>query len=385
MTPGGRTVRLNTFVDIPVEIGLPHFIQDDKMKNDGPIFGNFKLSLQSVVCHRGNSVDSGHYISLVRTTPQDADVGTDYWMRFDDLATQKVTMIDINQALREETPYLVFYQIIPVDGDPGNVAMGENPPSYTDSQPLDSSVSGVSNSPEYTKSITDSFVPSQRPSFELPPANDHRATITTSQRPSFEHSLSNGQRVIMTPSQRPSFETPSSDDQRSTRTPPQRPSFELPPFDDHRATIMPSEKRRPSTMYFGGTPSPPRSTRDESQDSSRRKSASFNRSLSRGSRRFSLTLAAITGSKPKDDRPMSIIPEPTASAENMAANGGTAEDALARLTGEVPDKAPAENGVAERDDGRGRSKKRNKSKNRLTKVYMGKPKGEKPDRECTVM
>lgn len=147
-TNSGRAVRLNTFVDIPIEIGLPHFIQDDNMHEDAPLYGNFKLSLQSVVCHRGNSVDSGHYISLVRTTTpargSDQEEMT-HWVRFDDLAAQRVSLVDIQKALREETPYLLFYQIQPVEGDPGNVTSGENPPpayTITDTSKTETSNSG---------------------------------------------------------------------------------------------------------------------------------------------------------------------------------------------------------------------------------------------------
>lgn len=98
LLPNGNAIRLNTFIDIPTEIGLPHFIQDDKLDENGPLYGNFKLSLQSVVCHRGNSVDSGHYVSLVRgansnlhSTSQTTETNpgaesSDQWMRFDDLA-----------------------------------------------------------------------------------------------------------------------------------------------------------------------------------------------------------------------------------------------------------------------------------------------------------
>jgi hypothetical protein len=118
---------LNTFIDIPTEIGLPHFIQDDKLDEDGPLYGNFKLSLQSVVCHRGNSVDSGHYISLVRgantklpsTSHSTETISTagnsDLWMRFDDLAADRITRVNIEEALKEESPYLLFYQIVPIN------------------------------------------------------------------------------------------------------------------------------------------------------------------------------------------------------------------------------------------------------------------------------
>jgi hypothetical protein len=125
--PNGNAIRLNTFIDIPTEIGLPHFIQDDRLDENGPLYGNFKLSLQSVVCHRGNSVDSGHYISLVRgtnvnlpSTSHSAETissagNSDLWMRFDDLAADRITRVNIEEALKEESPYLLFYQIVPID------------------------------------------------------------------------------------------------------------------------------------------------------------------------------------------------------------------------------------------------------------------------------
>ncbi|OJI99002.1 hypothetical protein ASPVEDRAFT_495567 [Aspergillus versicolor CBS 583.65] len=138
--PNGKAVRLDTFVDIPTEIGLPHFIQDDNME-DGPIQGNFKLSLQALVCHRGNSVDSGHYISIVRGTsagaPPSSSHGLEqsnsdtprYWMRFDDLAAERVTLVDIEQALKTESPYLLFYQILPIDEDAAAANFSNNAPS----------------------------------------------------------------------------------------------------------------------------------------------------------------------------------------------------------------------------------------------------------------
>ncbi|KAF2457230.1 ubiquitin carboxyl-terminal hydrolase-domain-containing protein [Lineolata rhizophorae] len=154
MNPNGTPKRLDTYVDIPLEIGLPHFISDDKMEDDGPLFGNFKLSLQSVVCHRGVSVDSGHYVALVRgdedlsgaKTPSTVSLETPdqqqhrpssagsntnnnassthledpsppKWFLFDDLAKERVRMVDITKALHDESPYLLFYQVQPIDDD----------------------------------------------------------------------------------------------------------------------------------------------------------------------------------------------------------------------------------------------------------------------------
>lgn len=138
----GTRVRLGTHIDIPTEIGLPHFIQDDNLDANGPIYGSFKLSLQSMVCHRGNSVDSGHYISIVRgTSPNAAPPGSresmgpptnetpKHWMRFDDLAHERVTLIDIDQALKTESPYLLFYQILPIDQDASMANSLTKPPS----------------------------------------------------------------------------------------------------------------------------------------------------------------------------------------------------------------------------------------------------------------
>ncbi|PWW78154.1 cysteine proteinase [Tuber magnatum] len=88
-------------VDIPLQIALPTFVADDEMggDDDGPLYGNFKLVLQSAVCHRGNSVHSGHYIALIR--------GED----------DKVSEIEPERAFEEESPYLLFYQVQPIEDD----------------------------------------------------------------------------------------------------------------------------------------------------------------------------------------------------------------------------------------------------------------------------
>ncbi|KAF1944939.1 cysteine proteinase [Clathrospora elynae] len=144
MLPNGTPKRLNTFIDIPLEIGLPHFISDERILEEGPLFGNFKLVLQSVVCHRGVSVDSGHYMvrspgtnALVRANDQerpntshsDSEEDRGKWLRFDDLSDQRVTEVNIKQALREESPYLLFYQVQPIDEE---LASRGDPPAYAE-------------------------------------------------------------------------------------------------------------------------------------------------------------------------------------------------------------------------------------------------------------
>ncbi|EPS34386.1 hypothetical protein PDE_09350 [Penicillium oxalicum 114-2] len=183
-TPNGKAVRLNTYIDIPVEIGLPHFIQDDNMNVDAPIYGNFKLSLQAVVCHRGNSVDSGHYIALVRGTCDDAlppgsrngapSVSSEapkQWMRFDDLATERITLIDIEEALKTESPYLLFYQILPIDQDPSLVDSSNKPSSLASDLTLDVEMGDVYRKLSSLAVDTDGSIAeditSARPSLEI--------------------------------------------------------------------------------------------------------------------------------------------------------------------------------------------------------------------------
>jgi hypothetical protein len=199
--PNGTATRLNTYIDIPTEIGLPHFIQDDNLDADAPMYGNFKLSLQAMVCHRGNSVDSGHYISIVRgTSPNIAPSGSStnsdhppeaskHWLRFDDLATERVTLIDIDTALKTESPYLLFYQILPIDQDASMAnLLNKAPSSRASDATLDGDMTDISRkllglAVDETDSSTAGDVTSARPSFEIT-APDNGDGQNTMRRPS---------------------------------------------------------------------------------------------------------------------------------------------------------------------------------------------------------
>ena len=180
--PNGQPSRRDTHIDIPIDIGLPHFIQDDAMSEDGDTFGNFKLSLQSAVCHRGKSVDSGHYVSLVRTQEPARDllsgsssrVSSDGppregWMRLDDLAPERVAFVDVEEFLRTESPYLLFYQVQPIDEDPMNVVNTwrppsfEGPPSYAESENRDSAINDLSLSVHNSLETKSTLAPSNGP------------------------------------------------------------------------------------------------------------------------------------------------------------------------------------------------------------------------------
>ncbi|AEO62878.1 uncharacterized protein THITE_2107638 [Thermothielavioides terrestris NRRL 8126] len=155
MTEQGVPIRQNTFIDIPDSLRLPHFmvVDDPKAEEQNPngLSQGYKLVLQSAICHRGDSLHSGHYVAYARVAPKlltdnrrhDHDPPPDYeeaqWVKFDDLAIEKrvETVDDIQQCLRrqEEMPYVLIYQIVPmVDvttaSTDGSVT---EPPSYLES------------------------------------------------------------------------------------------------------------------------------------------------------------------------------------------------------------------------------------------------------------
>ncbi|KAI2623348.1 cysteine proteinase [Hypoxylon sp. NC1633] len=148
MDEKGNMKRQNTYIDIPDSLRLPHFIVNERQVEENGLTGEYKLVLQSVVCHRGDSLHSGHYISFCRVAPRlltdnrrhDSDPPPDYeeaqWVKFDDLAFEnRVTLVDdIKQSLKEEMPYLLFYQIVPIVEVPPSSTEGTDaePPSYDD-------------------------------------------------------------------------------------------------------------------------------------------------------------------------------------------------------------------------------------------------------------
>ena len=168
-TNTGQARRLDTYVDIPLEISLPEFVSDDNMHDEGPLMGNFKLLLQSIVCHRGVSVHSGHYICLSRGSvaktkarqstgerrgSDDEEVTDDPWVRFDDLTSERIAPVNIHEALRKETPYLLFYQVLPIDDDGQSI---HDLPSYT----------------EATSRSQSDAAPLEKPYLNEPPASDN--------------------------------------------------------------------------------------------------------------------------------------------------------------------------------------------------------------------
>jgi hypothetical protein len=354
MTPNGSPKRLETFIDIPLEIGLPHFISDERMKEEGPLFGNFKLVLQSVVCHRGISVDSGHYVSLVRandherpgTSGSESDQNAEKWLRFDDLSNPRVAEVDIKKALREESPYLLFYQVQPIDEE---LAMRGDPPAYNEApsgipsmdpsrETLDSSVATETVTPEEEDKVA-------------PIAPSHARTESNySEDPIGRSSLSSNRRSsIAIDDIEGNFRSAS-----RGRT--------APPTPDEQKTSFLSASRRGSRI-FGNSRSRPSSPSGEN--------------------RLSLTLSRLTGRGSKDKL---IITEGVAAEDPAIVIDEVLRADNATIV-QSPGKEKKETGLS-RSKSKKDKKERFRSKSREPGDVLEKGKHKeknRPDRECVVM
>ncbi|QSZ37879.1 hypothetical protein DSL72_008979 [Monilinia vaccinii-corymbosi] len=168
----GRTQRINTPVDIPEEMSLPHFVDEDGIQTNVPFSDRFKLVLRSMICHRGESLNSGHYTSVVRlrvetdgdwdsTRPNDSqhppDYAEDRWMVHDDIADERVKCADINAALKDDKygmPVTLWYELVPTyegflyEELQENFMDNATPPSYTISSVPSIDVQACQTSPE---------------------------------------------------------------------------------------------------------------------------------------------------------------------------------------------------------------------------------------------
>ncbi|KAJ6264848.1 hypothetical protein Dda_1001 [Drechslerella dactyloides] len=180
-TAAGTPKRNGAAVKIPTEIELPHFVGDDDMEDSG----NFRLLLQSAVCHRGTTTNSGHYISLVRTDD-------DKWLRFDDLAKERVVEVDRTKAFAEESPYLLFYQVQAMEGPPPYEEVDSSRSSQEESRGLptfdysvadnqDGYVSSASSSPLQQPQSEESI--KGRYSLDAPNAHQSKESLRPSSRP----------------------------------------------------------------------------------------------------------------------------------------------------------------------------------------------------------
>lgn len=126
-----RPMKIRNPVVIPVNLDFSRFVSNN---NDGRS-GVYSLRLKSIVCHKGGTLNTGHYVSYTY------DLATG-WKRWDDISDSQVDtcagditgdQLPMNRSWREEIArdsYLVFYELLPGDGN-------EHPKDA-----LDSSISG---------------------------------------------------------------------------------------------------------------------------------------------------------------------------------------------------------------------------------------------------
>lgn len=350
MLPNGAPKRLDTYIDIPLEIALPHFVSDDKMGDEAPLFGNFKLVLQSVVCHRGVSVDSGHYISLIRadtaerpnTSQSEDDESPGAWLRFDDLSNPRVTGVDIKQALREESPYLLFYQVQPIDEV---LASRGAPPSYAEAQ--SGIISSVPSHETLLSSLDPGFTDAESSGDleKVNPADVHHESATLDEPAG---------RVSITSARRSSVAFDELESVSRGRTEPPTPA-------DESKTGFLSASRRGSRTWLGGTKSRP-----TSQSGEGRLSITLSKLAGRGSK----DKLSITEAGPTEDYVIAINP---VESEQLESHSPSKEKKDSTIT-------------------RSKTKKGKKH----TKSKSGDPSGEppdkgkhkdksRPDRECSIM
>ncbi|KAF2993971.1 hypothetical protein E8E13_000855 [Curvularia kusanoi] len=351
MTMNGAPKRLNTYIDIPLEIALPHFVSDDKMHDEGPLFGNFKLVLQSVVCHRGVSVDSGHYISLVRANENERpsasrsedDDRTGAWFRFDDLSNPRVVNVDIKQALRDESPYLLFYQVQPIDEE---LASRGDLPTYAEAQ---TEVIPSLTSQEILVSSPDDGVPDVESGGEwdrVKPVGVHTESVA-----------SDGPvgRTSMSSNRRSSVAFDDLDSVSRGRTEPPTPA-------DESKTSFLSASRRGSRTWLSGTKSRPTSQSGEG--------------------RLSLTLSRLTGRGSKDK----LVNEAGAAEDPVIVINSVESQDPTPPEADSPVKEQKETTLSRKKSKKGK-KEHHRSKSRDPNEVLEKKQKDKgrPDRECSVM
>lgn len=114
----GGTTKMKRRVEIPVTIDFNKFINQNSDDPLCPTCGHlvdWTLHFKSAVCHIGNSLNSGHYISYARMDATKDD--EPYWLKFDDMnRDSRVTIIkDSNTSSMfddlAENAYIIFYEL----------------------------------------------------------------------------------------------------------------------------------------------------------------------------------------------------------------------------------------------------------------------------------
>lgn len=343
---------------------------------------DFKLVLQSVICHRGDSLQSGHYISFSRAAPKvltsnrrhNFDPPPDYeeaqWVKFDDLEEPRVSYVDnIKKSLTEEMPYLLFYQVVPMVevACPSTDGTATGPPSYQESKnSLEMQISQAATEGSL------SFL-SKPPSIRLSMDNE-RPTVETldrSARPSVSGSVpaeSRRDSAIFTAS---SAATP-------IMTPARTPEA-------HSPIISPSDSRTPRLSRAASRFNLGRQSRPTSQSGEGRISLTISRlgGLMKQNRE------ALPGTETGEERGTTPLGSPSprnASFEIFRNVDGQQHPPSTANTVMTATTAGTSTNGPEPESKLQRNKSRRKSKSREKTFKPGKQKdSSQPDRECVLM
>lgn len=104
---------------IPPVIDLPLFVADDPSDTISESMA-YRLVLESAVCHRGTSIESGHFVSAVRKNIHEEPDSLDDWLAaewylYDDMKKTRVVTKLFRELFDTEWPYMLFYRLVAVN------------------------------------------------------------------------------------------------------------------------------------------------------------------------------------------------------------------------------------------------------------------------------
>ncbi|RCK64043.1 hypothetical protein Cantr_10674 [Candida viswanathii] len=144
---------------IPPFIDLPEFVADDI---DSSI-GSFRLILESAICHRGDTIELGHFVSVVRKhtnildeTEEEANAA--HWYLYDDMHKKaRVVEKSFKEIFKTEWPYMLFYRLVTTEDISSassiNSAVAPPPQGSNSSYWKDSGSGGASSGKSNKESI----------------------------------------------------------------------------------------------------------------------------------------------------------------------------------------------------------------------------------------
>ena len=106
-TQEGEMLKLDNLVTFGTELIVPHDALDSSIHGGGKGKGTKALyDLQSVICHRGNSPNTGHYVCYVPISGAGGKGEEQFLLCNDAKTSTGATLADV----QNDTPYLLFFQ-----------------------------------------------------------------------------------------------------------------------------------------------------------------------------------------------------------------------------------------------------------------------------------